>query len=137
MVKIPLIFLIFSSSSLAFNVRCNFRVNFSSTLQRRVYECVATLIESENSTHVEGYTGVHQFGLTSDDVETVNFSNCAFLTIIPHGIVHFFPNLRGLHFRACGIVQLVGDELQKYPNLEWKIHCILLNFDEFLKFRVD
>lgn len=117
--KFLLVLICAVSSALGISLRCRFGITFHPASMRRVYQCKADPLQVGDPTQITAYSGVHQFGLSSSDVEILSIRNCEHLRVIPLGAFNFFPNLTGLHFVACGILQLSGDDLREYPHLTW------------------
>lgn len=119
------LFLVLVTSAHSIRVGCRYSYyTFVGTVIENEPTCnVISLDFSDNSTHFTSANGTWEqimrtriiyFGWT-------HFTRCQQLnlTFIPQGISSVFPNMIGLTFDNCPILNLIGTELNEYRNLEF------------------
>lgn len=118
--KYFLIFCLFILSSNAINIDCTFR-NHGWGVIGTVYTCVIKSSQIiANETYITGFTGTHVSGYANTDVRGFYFEkNCHHIKEVPSNIHEFFPNFIGISMWDCGVVNLSGNELKKYRNLQY------------------
>jgi hypothetical protein len=69
--------------------------------------------------YLTGFTGTHTSGNTNAHIKAIIFyNNCHHIKSVPKNIHDIFPNFIAISFSNCGISKLIGDELNKYRNLQ-------------------
>jgi hypothetical protein len=110
------------STTLAFNIECDFELRKIWDQFGELYSCRVTSVTFTDSKSIEAVTGTHLDGKSNADVRQVFFGwypTKFVVDFIPPNIDAFFPNFIGIEIASCKIHALNGDELKNYPNLEF------------------
>lgn len=123
-----LILLLIASAASGIRIGCRYTLyTYVGTIIQEVPTCnVISMDFTDNPTHITFANG------TAEQIQRTqilyfgwpHFNHCRNfnLTFVPQGISNVFPNMTGLVFNECAITNLVGNELEGYPNLEtWMI----------------
>lgn len=109
------IFACFASTS-ALTLNCEFRevqwLAFGLN-----YQCHTEAFNINSTQYVTHVSGVHLSNKTANDVVSIHIDNCTDLYYVPKGLLDVFPMLRGIYLEGCGVVSLIGTELNEYPQL--------------------
>lgn len=114
--KLLCVIFVFFTSTSALTLNCTFReVQWLAFGMN--YQCHTEPFNVESSQYVTSVSGVHLSNKTVQDVVSIHIDNCTNLSYIPKGLLDVFPMLRGIYLEGCGILSLIGTELNEYPQL--------------------